>query len=409
MSDEPYCYSYSLKDNNDERQRLLAKANALVQPCPDQDEVHAAALLILAVASLQDDEGNVAAGECHVQKAWSILQTLGDVRGAAYAGLLLTRILLAQGSLDAALNIQDQLVADLEHSRMNWYLCEAYWLRIRIKQQQNDCAGVVQILQRIAKIADREEFVSIIHDVYLSLEHFDPAMALVMGQQLLARQRQEGTFTMLCLALHQLGRVCLNAGHYRRAQELLDEALQLYPRRDIALKAPPSPQWTLMDRGQVARLQGDAELAMACFDESVRLFNASPVPTFSKFPLLFRAQVHFEEEPGAALVDFRHCLRLALIEPEEWDVYVFNCLAGIAEVVRQRGGVVTAATLYAKAAVMEAAWRAAGNYNQPHVMTFYERLMAAVPQHRQDTAFEAAWQEGGRLSLDKTVELAWSW
>jgi hypothetical protein len=107
-------------------------------------------------------------------------------------------------------------------------------------------------------------------------------------------------------------------------------------------------------------------------------------------------------------VDFRYCLRLAVQDPH-WsnDIYAINCLAGIAEVARLRGNVEIAGMLYAKAAMLESDWSAAGHSAQPHIIAFYEHLMAVVSLHRQNPAFEAAWQEGERLSPDKTVELAW--
>jgi hypothetical protein len=95
---------------------------------------------------------------------------------------------------------------------------------------------------------------------------------------------------------------------------------------------------------------------------------------------------------------------MATKRPDEWDI--INCLAGIAEVARQRGAVVTAANLYASSAALEAVFNASGHYSQPHLMAFYLRLMAAVPEYRQDPVFEAAWQKGEQLSFDEAVELA---
>ena len=407
MSDEPYRYGRSQQGNN-EHLRLLAEAEALIQPCLEQNAEHAAALLMLAVAGLQDNGSNVAAGETNARRAWSILEDLGDVRGVALAGILFTRILVAQGNLDAASKMQEEIAAALEHNQMTWCLCEAYWLQCQIAYKKYGKIGAGRILQRIAKIAEAEEFVAFAHDAYLVLELNDPVLATTMGEQLLARERPKGPSAMLCLALHQLGRMYLNAGRYQQAEEVLDEALLLYPRLSLTLRDPLGRQWSLIDRGEVARLQGDAELAIACFDESIRLFNASPVPMGSKCPLLFRGQVYCEQgNLGPALVDFRQCLRLALHDPN-WsdDNYVINCLAGIAEVARMRGNMNTAGMLYAKTVVMGSDWSAAGHGSQPHVMAFYERLMATVPQHREETAFEAAWQEGERLSVDEAVQLA---
>jgi predicted ATPase len=407
---EPYCFSRGLQGNK-ELLRLAAEAEALVRLCLEQHEQHAAALLMLAVGALQDDQSNAATSADYARLAWSILDELGDQRGAALAGNLLARSLLVLGRLDAASRMQEQILAALENNGMSWCLCEAYWLQSYIAQQQHGRVDAWRILQRTAKIAEEEEFVAVIHDVYLVLEHLDADKAVAVAEQLVARQRQRSPSAMLCLALHQLGRMYLNMGRYALAQEVLDEALQLYPRLSLSLREPPGPQWSLIDRGQVARLQGEAELAVACFDESIRLFRATPFPYMCVAPLLFRGQVFFEQNDiGAALVDFRSCLRVALQDPSAWaDYNVLNCFAGIAEVARRRGAAAVAGKLYANAAVMQAEWSAAGHYSQPHVAAFYDRVMAAVPDYRQDSAFDAAWQEGAALALEDAVQLALAW
>ena len=409
-SSEPYCFSRGLQDN-EELLPLAAEAEALVQLCLEQNEKQAAALLMLAVAGRQDDRSNAAASADYASSAWSILEELGDQRGAALAGNLLARTLLALGRFDAAARIQEQIIVALEDNGMTWCLCEAYWLQASIAQRQHDRVTAWQILQRTAKIAEEDEFVAVIHDVYFVLEHLDAERAVVLAEQLVARQRRRSPSGMLCMALHQLGRMYLNMGRYVHAQEVLDEALQLYPRLSLSLREPPGPQWSLIDRGQVARLQGEAELAIACFDESIRLFRATPFPYMSVAPLLFRGQVHFEQnDMAAALVDLRCCLRVALQDPSAWTGHdVFHCFAGIAEVARRRGAAAIAGKLYAKAAVMEAEWRARGRYSQPHVAAFYDRVMAVVPGYRQDPAFDAAWQEGAALSVEDAVQLASAW
>lgn len=202
----------------------------------------------------------------------------------------------------------------------------------------------------------------------------------------------------------------LNLGRYQAAEEVLDEVLQLYTRLPLRMGESPGPEWSLIDRGEAARYQGDMELATACFSESIRLFTASPWQIFSVHPLLFRAQVYLEEgDLSAALLDFRRCLRVAMGEQPAMSFMVFRCMAGIAEIVRRRGDLSSAATLYAKAAALEADWRTAPEYSQPHMMEFYNRLMDCVPEYRQDPEFEAGWQEGCKLTSEDAVQLALTW
>lgn len=326
------------------------------------------------------------------------------------AAILLVRLLLLQSKYDEALNVLEEIIPGLEHNRMDWCLCEAYWLQSEISQQTQDKTATVKILQRIAKIAEQEEFPKVIHEAYVALEYYTPTTAVTLGEGFLARQRQKAPSAMLAMAMHQLGRMYLNLSRYQSAAEVLDEVLRLYTRLPLPLGESPGPEWSLIDRGEVARYQGDLELAADCFSESIRLFTASPKQIYSVHPLLFRAQVYLEERDlSAAIVDFRRCLRVALGEQPAMSFVIFRCMAGIAEIIRQRGDIPTAAMLYAKAAELEANWRTAPEYSQPHMLEFHNRLMDCVPEYRQDPKFEAAWQEGQRLTPDDAVQLALSW
>ena len=205
---------------------------------------------------------------------------------------------------------------------MTWCLCEAYWLQASIAQRQHDRVAAWQYIAESGEDCRRRRVCRRHSRRLLCAGAPRRGRAVVMAEQLVARQRRRGPSAMLCLALHQLGRMYLNMGRYVHAQEVLDEALQLYPRLSLSLREPPGPQWSLIDHGQVARLQGEAELAIACFDESIRLFRATPFPYMSVAPLLFRGQVHFEQNDiGAALIDFRSCLRVALQDPSAWTGY----------------------------------------------------------------------------------------
>ena len=92
---------------------LAAEAEALVELCLEQHEKHAAALLMVAVAGRHDDHSNAVASADYARSAWSTLEELGDQRGAALAGNLLARIMLARGRLDAASRMQEQIITVL--------------------------------------------------------------------------------------------------------------------------------------------------------------------------------------------------------------------------------------------------------------------------------------------------------
>ncbi|MFN8468838.1 MAG: helix-turn-helix domain-containing protein [Caldilineaceae bacterium] len=409
MSTDTYYWGQNIADQA-EFTRLVEAADALISRCMEHGSHRAAARLMVAAGGLHERRDGADPSEGYARKARAIFLAQEDMRGAALATILLVSLLLFQSKYDEALDVLEEIIPGLEHNRMTWCLCEAYWLQSEIGRHTEDRTAEVKILKRIAKIAEQEEFPKVIHEAYVTLEYYTPITAVNMAEGFLARQRQKAPSAMLAMALHQLGRMYLNLGRYQAAEKVLDEVLQLYARLPLRMGESPGPEWSLIDRGEVARYQGDMELAAVCFSESIRLFTASPWQIFSVHPLLFRAQVYLEERDlSAAILDFRRCLRVAMGEQPTMSFMIFRCMAGIAEIARQRGDLPVAAKLYAKAAELEANWRTAPEYGQPHMMEFYDRLMNCVSDYRQDPEFETAWQDGLRLTPDKALQLALSW
>jgi tetratricopeptide (TPR) repeat protein len=387
--------------------RVLVGADSLIRPCWEQGEEQTAALLMLTVAGFREYPGNEVRAEGYIRKAWSIFQRFGDLRGAGFAGNLLTRILIAKGDLESAQSIHKGVVDFLEQNRMMWALCDAYELQATIAQVKRDPTAKLHSAKRIAEIAEQEEFAYFLHNVYILLEGVDAVTACQMAEEFLERQRQKESSALLGLALHQLGRMQLNFGHYEQAASLLDEALQLWPQLGALHENGLGPHWSLIDRGQVARFMGDIELAIACFSESIRLFATSSYPAGGKYSILFRGQVRLEiNDLDSALDDFHNCLRLSIENPRGWERFIVNCLVAIGEVARLRSDVTTAAKLFAMSAALLAKWSAGEIRGQPHEIALSERILAAAPNYRQDLTFEAAWREGGKLTLEEAIALA---
>ncbi|MFN8470291.1 MAG: BTAD domain-containing putative transcriptional regulator [Caldilineaceae bacterium] len=383
---------------------VLPRADALIEPCLEQGDVHAAALLMFVVASLQYFPGSDAKAETYARHALSIFEQLGDTRGVGFACNLLTRILIAQGDVKAAQQVNSGIVGLLEQNRMTWALCESYQLQIEIAYANHDRAEIIRNLKRVAEIAEQEQFTQFLHDTFVALERIDRANALRLAEERLARQRQVGSSVMLALALSDMGCINLHMEQYESAACLLDEALQLWSRLGEVHGDGIGKRWTLTVRGLAARFLGDSELAVACFSESIQLFADDPGCTY---PLLGRGQVRFElGELTGALEDYRTCLRSATGDPHFWHQLIVNCLAGIAEVTYLQGNVPTAASLCAQSDALGIDWIPRTASGNELATVQYQRMMAAAVQYRQDPIFEAAWQEGKALTLEATIELA---
>ena len=265
---------------------MLARADALIEPCLGQGEEGAAALLMITVASLEHYPGSEVKAAAYARRSWEIFEHSGDVRGTALACNLLTRILIDQGDVEAAQRVHSGAAHSFEQHGMSWALCEAYRLDAHLAEIENDRAAMIRNQIRLAEVSEQEQFAPFLHNVFCELEREEPATATRMAEELLARQRKLGPSVILGVALHQLGRMCINTGRYEEAARFLDEALELWTRLGEVQGVGIGTRWSLLDRGHVARFMGDKALAVACLSESIRLFATEP---FHKYPLLSRA------------------------------------------------------------------------------------------------------------------------
>lgn len=383
---------------------MLARADALIEPCLGQGEEGAAALLMITVASLQHYPGSEVKAVAYARRSWVIFEHSGDVRGAALACNLLTRILIDQGDVEAAQRVHSGAVHSFEQHGMTWALCEAYRLDAHIAEIKNDRAAMIRNQIRLAEVSEQEQFAPFLHNAFGELEREEPALASRMAEELLERQRKLGPSVMLGVALHQLGRMCVNSGRYKEAARFLDEALELWTRLGEVQGVGIGTHWSLLDRGQAAQFMGDKVLAIACFSESIRLFATEP---FHKYPLLARGQARFEStDLVGAMEDYRTCLCQAVGDPDGWRHFIVYCLAGIGEVAYLRSDIVSAAKLWAACAAFYSKWKTVETFGQPHQAIQFQRVMAAAPQRGEDPVFAAAWKEGKVLTFEEMVSLA---
>lgn len=271
-------------------------------------------------------------------------------------------------------------------------------------------------MKQLISLAEQELFPTFLHDAYYSLEHLDETEAILMGETFLMRQRQKGPSVMLGLALHQLGRMYLNTQQFEAAQTVLDEAVALWRQLGESHGHGIGLQSSLLDRGQVARFQGDPATAIACFDESISLYTASYFTRGGIFPILFRGHARLaKNDLSGALDDFCQCLHEATQGRMVWDKLSINTLAAVGEIAYRRGNIAIAARLFSAAAASEARRQEkttsaktresaiAGRFSET---ADFERIMAPVPTYQQDPLFAAGWAEGETLSIEAATILA---
>jgi hypothetical protein len=112
------------------------------------------------------------------------------------------------------------------------------------------------------------------------------------------------------------------------------------------------------------------------------------------------------DDIAGALEDYQLCLRQSLDVPHDWYHYIVYSLVGIGDVAGVRGKRADAAKLLAASARLNVQRGVLVSMGNPHEYVCFERSMAAAAEHRRDPLFEAAWQEGEKLTLQEAAALA---
>lgn len=404
---DPFHFQLNVGRVGDSAQ-LPVMLDQLIERCLADGDALAAARLMHAVAGVNSTEGISPKANEYTQRAGAIFEAAQDQRGMDFARNMLIWNHIVQGELHTAQALLEESIHRLRQRGASFALCEAVRLQAIIAYRLGDLGGNTYYVKQLIALAEQEGYPNFIHRAYYTLEHKDASGAIEMAEAFLERQRPRGASAMLGLALHQLGRMHLNTRQFTQAQLVLDEAISLWRQLGGAQGQGVGLQWSLIDRGQVARFQGDAEMAIRCFDESIALFAASPFPVGGGFPLLFRGHVRLSQnELDGALDDF--CQGIAVVTsagPKGWEKLIIRPLAGVGEVVRRRGDLMLAGKLLAAAASADIRSDEPSSKGLFGETVGFIHIMAPAPTYRQEPIFAAGWAEGEALTLDAAVALA---
>lgn len=365
----------------DKSARWLAVAETLIDPTLAQGDKLAAAQLMLAVGSNYEYYGQLPKATAYAKRALHIFQTIGDLRGMNFAHNLLIWITFKQGDVQAAQVLQDEQIRNRQQSGASWGLCEAYVMQVEFARNMTDRRRGIHSLKQLVALAEQEERTWFLANAYKDFEKFDPQGAIKMAEALLARQRQQGPSVMLGVALYQLGHMVLNRQQFERAQDLLDEALALWPRLNERPELNMLP-WSLIERGQVAYFLGDPEQALACFGESIERFAPSIYSFHAARPFTYRGYVRLSQNDlGGAVADFCQCLQEVPKGLFNMKWLINRSLAGIGEATHRRGDLELAALLLATVSSAEAQKLEEATPALFHEVADFNRIMARVPAY----------------------------
>ena len=248
-------------------------------------------------------------------------------------------------------------------------------------------------------ICDKHEVALTLHNlgrVFLRLGNWSEARTCYEDSQALYRQVGDawsGGYTTM-----GLGQLAYGAGDYESARTLLEQSLSLF--RNLVDKR--GLLTTLNALGKLARLQDDYVRAAALYTESLQL--AREIVDWRRQVVMLenlgyvalhecdyvRARALFEE--GLAL--YRQCERA-------YDLSGY--VAGFAGIIGANGKSLQAAQLLG---AVEASYQALGTVMAPADRKEYDHILAAVRAQLDEATFNAAWEEGRKMTLEQAIEYA---
>ena len=223
--------------------------------------------------------------------------------------------------------------------------------------------------------------------------------ALEFSNESIRLFREIGDYYGIARGLGNIGWVFYLQGDYHGAQKYLEEALAIY--RNFADK--PNSIWVLGYLGRIAVLNANYGQASELFEEELFLAKDSGLRQRIGTCTRELAYLHlYEGNPASALAFFRESL--SFIEMED-KVEISLCLAGIASAIFQLS------PQHAEHAAQLLGWAQSmidkiGIDNLPYEKEQITKALIAVREQLGSRAFESAFAEGQKMSLDEALNLA---
>ena len=225
----------------------------------------------------------------------------------------------------------------------------------------------------------------------------DNAAARALYEESLALKREMGDKWGISGLLNNLGNMAFAQGDYSAAQALYDESL--------ALGREMGDKWgtamSLYNLGNVAFAQGDSSAARALQAECLTLAREIGDKSDMAYALFVLGLADLAEHRPEAREHILHSLHLR--QEMGRQLQQTSSLIGVARLVLEEGKPHFAAQLLG---AVESALKTLNAVAEPDVKFFHEQTLAAVCEQVGEAAFQSAWQEGNKWSLEEAVNKA---
>ena len=200
-------------------------------------------------------------------------------------------------------------------------------------------------------------------------------------------------------AFWQLGYAAYSSGEYESARSLFEQSLE-WARKD---NIPAVMAFALNSLGELERLRGDYASATVLYTECAQLRRRMGHRINLATSLINLGQVALHESDHVRARPLFEEAGAIYQQLELGDQYLVRVLAGFAGVAGVAGKHEQAARLFgAVEAIYEAQERKMGLVERAE----YDRIIAKVRSQLDEATFNAAWEEGHKMTLEQAVAYA---
>ena len=232
------------------------------------------------------------------------------------------------------------------------------------------------------------------------------AIAYVQGNYATARELHEENLVLrramgdkygIAVTIGDLGLVALSQSDYDRARTLFEESLGLS--REMGIKDILAN--VHINLGHVAYHLGDYAQARALYEEGQALSKEIASKSISAYALLGRGLVGIAEHSPEARENILNSLRLRQEMGEQ--LPQTSSLIGAAALALHEGNARRAAQLLG---AVDSALKVLNASVEGEMLPFHTQTLATARERLGEPAFQSAWEEGTKGSLEETVRIA---
>ncbi len=297
-----------------------------------------------------------------LNEALALARQAGDKLNMARAQHTLGIVALYQGDYSAARTLYEESLA--------------------LRREIGDKGGIAAVVNNLGLVAQAQG---------------DFVVARSLYEESLVLDREMGDKWGIAIDFGNLGLVAYAQGDYITARTLQEESLALH--RKIANKGGVA--LALGNLGFLANAKGDYIAARAYFEESLALCKEVDEKTQLASALFGLGLVDLAEDKPEARENILQSLRLRQELGEK--LTQTSGLVGAAALVLPGGDPKFTAQLLS---AVETALKMLGAVVEPDTRTVYTRTLVAIREQLGEAAFQSAWEEGAKWSLEDAVKKA---